>query len=396
MAGALQGIKVIEVGLLIQGPQAAALLADMGADVIKVELPGIGDQGRYIFLGDGDLRSAIFIGCNRGKRGLTLDLRHEQGANIFKKLTETADIVISNFKPGTLDAWGLGYEDLAAINPRIIWAAGSTFGPVGPDAAREGADLAGQAAGGLISTTGREGDPPTPVGAFIADHIGSLNMVSGILAALHARHESGHGQRIEVSLVGGQIWAQASEYTHYLLTGNIPGRSNFGHPLVPAAYRIFQTSDGWISLIGLSAEAKDVFFALVGRPEMALDPRFDALLVSPEELKSLVGELEPIFLERTTDEWCELLQEAGARFAPVRNYAEVVADEGVWENDYFVEIKDDAGQSQRVVGTPIRMSETPLQPSAIAPDLGQHSEEILKEAGYSAADIEEFRTAGTV
>ena len=396
MAGALQGIKVIEVGLLIQGPQAAALLADMGADVIKVELPGIGDQGRYIFLGDGDLRSAVFIGCNRGKRGLTLDLRHEQGANIFKKLTETADIVISNFKPGTLDEWGLGYEDLAAINPRIIWAAGSTFGPVGPDAAREGADLAGQSAGGLISTTGSDGDPPTPVGAFIADHIGSLNMVSGILAALHSRHESGRGQRIEVSLVGGQIWAQATEYTHYLLTGNIPGRSNFGHPLIPAAYRIFQTADGWIGLIGLSTEAKDVFFALVGRPEMAMDPRFDALLLSPEELKSLVGELEPIFLERTTDEWCELLQEAGARFAPVRNYAEVVADEGVWENDYFVEVKDDAGQSQRVVGTPIRMSETPLQPSAIAPDLGQHSEEILKEAGYSAADIEEFRTAGTV
>lgn len=396
MAGALQGIKVIEVGLLIQGPQAAALLADMGADVIKVELPGIGDQGRYIFLGDGDLRSAVFIGCNRGKRGLTLDLRHEQGANIFKKLTETADIVISNFKPGTLDEWGLGYEDLAAINPRIIWAAGSTFGPVGPDAAREGADLAGQSAGGLISTTGSDGDPPTPVGAFIADHIGSLNMVSGILAALHSRHESGHGQRIEVSLVGGQIWAQATEYTHYLLTGNIPGRSNFGHPLIPAAYRIFQTADGWIGLIGLSAGAKDIFFALVGRPEMAMDPRFDALLLSPEELKSLVGELEPIFLERTTDEWCELLQEAGARFAPVRNYAEVVADEGVWENDYFVEVKDDAGQSQRVVGTPIRMSETPLQPSAIAPDLGQHSEEILKEAGYSAADIEEFRTAGTV
>ena len=396
MAGALQGIKVIEVGLLIQGPQAAALLADMGADVIKVELPGIGDQGRYIFLGDGDLRSAVFIGCNRGKRGLTLDLRHEQGANIFKKLTETADIVISNFKPGTLDEWGLGYEDLAAINPRIIWAAGSTFGPVGPDAAREGADLAGQSAGGLISTTGSDGDPPTPVGAFIADHIGSLNMVSGILAALHSRHESGHGQRIEVSLVGGQIWAQATEYTHYLLTGNIPGRSNFGHPLIPAAYRIFQTADGWIGLIGLSAGAKDIFFALVGRPEMAMDPRFDALLLSPEELKSLVGELEPIFLERTTDEWCELLQEAGARFAPVRNYAEVVADEGVWENDYFVEVKDDAGQSQRVVGTPIRMSETPLQPSAIAPDLGQHSEEILKEAGYSTADIEEFRTAGTV
>ncbi|MCS5683535.1 MAG: CoA transferase [Acidimicrobiales bacterium] len=396
MAGPLDGIKVIEVGLLIQGPQAAALLADMGADVIKVELPGIGDQGRYIFLGDGDLRSAVYIGCNRGKKALTLDLRHEQGANIFKTLTETADIVISNFKPGTLDEWGLGYEDLAAINPRIIWAAGSTFGPVGPDAHREGADLAGQSAGGLISTTGREGDPPTPVGVFIADHIGSLNMVSGILAALNARHESGRGQRIEVSLVGGQIWAQATEYTHYLLTGKIPGRSNFGHPLIPAAYRIFQTADGWIGLIGLSAEAKDVFFALAGRPEMAMDPRFDALLLAPEELKSLLAELEPIFLERTTDEWCEILEEAGARFAPVRNYAEVVADEGVWANDYFVEVEDDAGEIQRVVGTPIRMSETPLQPSATAPDLGQHSDEILSEAGYSAAEIEEFRAAGTV
>ena len=277
MAGPLDGIKVIEVGLLIQGPQAAALLADMGADVIKVELPGIGDQGRYIFLGDGDLRSAVYIGCNRGKKALTLDLRHEQGANIFKTLTETADIVISNFKPGTLDEWGLGYEDLAAINPRVIWAAGSTFGPVRPDDHRERADLAGQSAGGLIRTTGRDGDPPTPVGVFIADHIGSLNMVSGILAALNARHESGRGQRIEVSLVGGQIWAQATEYTHYLLTGKIPGRSNFGHPLIPAAYRIFQTADGWIGLIGLSAEAKDVFFALVGRPEMAMDPRLSLI-----------------------------------------------------------------------------------------------------------------------
>ena len=228
-----------------------------------------------------------------------------------------------------------------------------------------------------------------------ADHIGSLNMVAGILAALNARHESGLGQRIEVSLVGGQIWAQATEYTHYLLTGKIPGRSNLGHPLIPAAYRIFQTADGWIGLIGLSAEAKDVFFALVGRPEMAMDPRFDALLLSPEELKSLLAELEPIFLEKTTNEWCELLKEAGARFARVRNYAEVVADEGVWENEDFVEVKDASGESQRVVGTPIRMSATPLQPSATAPDLGQHSDEILSEVGYSAAQIEEFRAAGT-
>ena len=187
MAGPLQDIRVLEAGLLIQGPQAAALLADMGADVIKIELPGVGDHSRHIHVAPDDPRSAVFEGCNRGKRSIALDLRSEPVAAAFKALAETADVFVSNFKPGTLEEWGLGFEHLAKINPRIICAQGSTFGPLGPDAEREGADLAGQAAGGLISTTGQDADPPTPVGAFIADHIGSLNMVSGILAALHVR-----------------------------------------------------------------------------------------------------------------------------------------------------------------------------------------------------------------
>ena len=211
MSGPLQGIRVLDVGLLVQAPQAAALLSDMGADVIKVELPGFGDQARFIPLSLEDFRSAYFTACNRGKRSLTLDLRTPAGAAVFGRLAETADVVVSNFKPGTMESWGLGYEDLAEHNPRIVWAGGSTFGPAGPDAEREGADLAGQAAGGLVSTTGRDGDPPSPVGVTIADHIGSLNMVAGVLAALHARERTGRGQRVEVSLLGGQIWAQAAE-----------------------------------------------------------------------------------------------------------------------------------------------------------------------------------------
>ena len=255
MPGPLDGIRVLEAGLLIQGPQAAALLADMGADVIKIELPGVGDQSRYITVAPGDQRSAVFTACNRGKRGISLDLRQPRGAEIFKALVRTADVFVSNFMPGTLENWGLAYEDLAAVNPGIICAQGSTFGPVGPDAERKGADLAGQAAGGLISTTGRDGDPPTPVGAFIADHVGSLNMVAGILAALHARSTTGRGQRVDVSLLGGQIWAQATEYTHYLLTDRIPGRANLGHPLIKAAYGIFETADGWIGLVGVPPQA---------------------------------------------------------------------------------------------------------------------------------------------
>src|SRR3954471_24464401 len=229
MSGALDGITVLEAGLLVQGPQAAALLAQLGADVIKVELPGFGDQSRWLPTSTSDLRSAFYMGCNRGKRSVTIDVRTPAGRDVFLRLTDRADVVITNFKPGTMDAWGLGYDVLAARNPGIVYGTGSAFGPVGPDAQREGADLSAQAAGGLINATGVDGGEPTTVAVTIADHISSLNLVSGVLAALVARQRTGRGQRVDVSLLGSQIWAQASEYTFYLSSGELPGRPNRGH-----------------------------------------------------------------------------------------------------------------------------------------------------------------------
>lgn len=395
--GPLAGIRVLEVGLLIQGPQAGALLADMGADVTKVELPGMGDQGRYVFIAPDDLRSSVFSACNRGKRGITLDLRHEAGAELFKRLCAGADVVISNFKPGTMDEWGLGFEHLKAVNPGLVWAAGSTFGPLGADAEREGADLAGQVAGGLAHTTGCDGDVPSPVGAFIADHIGSLNMVAGILAALHARQQSGRGQRVEVSLLGGQIWAQASEYTHYLMSGEVAGRSNFGHPLVRAVYRIFETADGWIGIIGVPPDAKDAFFATMGMPELSIDPRFESPFVAPEDLAWLKGQLETAFRARTSAQWQEALGAAGVRYAPVRDHAAAAEDQGAWENGYLQEVADHEGTMHRVVGVPIRMSDTPLQPSATAPGLGEHTDAFLREElGLGDEELAALRQAGTI
>ena len=393
MAGPLQDIRVLEAGLLIQGPQAAALLADMGADVIKIELPGVGDHSRHIHVAPDDPRSAVFEGCNRGKRSIALDLRSEPGAAAFKALAETADVFVSNFKPGTLEEWGLGFEHLAKINPRIVCAQGSTFGPLGPDAEREGADLAGQAAGGLISTTGQDADPPTPVGAFIADHIGSLNMVSGILAALHVRERTGRGQRIEVSLLGGQIWAQATEYTHYLMTDRVPGRANLGHPLIKAAYGIFPTKDGWIGVIGVPPQARDDFFVAIGRPDLALDERLQGVAIDPQAIGWFKGELAAAFKKETTATWCEALRNAGVRYAPVRDYREVAQDAGVWENGYFAAVQDN-GVERRVVGTPIRMSETPLTPGARAPTLGEHTEEVLRDVGYDDQRLTELRENG--
>jgi crotonobetainyl-CoA:carnitine CoA-transferase CaiB-like acyl-CoA transferase len=396
MAGALDGIKVLDAGLLVQGPQAAALLRDMGAEVIKIELPGIGDHARWIFVAHDDPRSAYFHACNRGKRSVTLDLRTPAGAEIFKRMAETADVVISNFKPGTMESWGLGYDDLRAINPGLVWGAGSAFGHVGPDADREGADLAGQAAGGLISTIGEDGQPPSPVGVTIADHIASQNLAAGVLAALVSRARTGQGQRVDVSLLGGQIWAQAAEYSHFFLTGEPPGRSNAGHPLLRGLYGIFETQDGWLGIIGVPPHARDAFFAVLEVPELALDPRFEGLLTSREDLRFLFDQLKPVFRSKTTDSWCGVLRAIGVRYAPVRDYRQVADDAGAWENGYFQSKVGAGGESAPVVGTPIAMSATPLEPGASAPLLGEHTDEVLAELGYHAEQIAEFRAAGAI
>lgn len=396
MSGALEGVKVLDVGQLVQGPQAAALFSDMGASVIKVELPGIGDQARYLTIGPEDSRSGYFTACNRGKRGVTIDLRVPSGAEVFKRLVRDTDVLVSNFKAGTMEEWGLGYADLKADNPGLIWAAGSAFGPVGPDAPREGADLAGQCAGGLVSTIGFDGERMAPVGVTIADHIASQHLAAGVLAALVARGRTGLGQSVEVSLLGGQIWAQASEYSHHLMSGDIPGRSNGGHPLIRGLYGVFETGDGWLGLIGVPPAAKDAFFLALDKPELALDERFQTLIIEPEALKYLRGIVASVFKTDSTESWCARLREMGVRYAPVRNYAEAVADPGSWENGYFQEVADESGELHRVVGTPIRMSDTPLKPAALPPQLGEHTDEVLTELGYSSAELAELRGNGAI
>lgn len=371
------------------------MLADMGADVIKIELPGHGDQGRYIHVGSDDPRSAVYTACNRGKRSVSLDLRHPRGAGIFKILAKDADVFVSNFKPGTLEAWGIGYDDLAKLNPGIICAQGSTFGPVGPDAGREGADLAGQAAGGLISTIGRDADPPSPVGVFIADHIASLNLAAGILAALQARTKTGRGQRVEASLLGGQIWAQATEFTHLLLTGETPKRANYGHSLIKGIYGVFETADGWIAIPGVPPHARDTFFIALDRPDLTLDDRLQGVAVH-EAFDWLMEQLIAAFRTQSTAHWCGVLREAGLRYAPVRDHRQALEDPGAWENGYFADVTDAHGEPIQVVGAPIRMSATPLVPGATAPELGVHTEEVLREAGIDDEELAQLREQQTI
>jgi crotonobetainyl-CoA:carnitine CoA-transferase CaiB-like acyl-CoA transferase len=394
--GALHGVRVVEAGLLVQGPQAAALLAQLGASVTKVELPGFGDQARWLPVSWEDRRSPFYLACNRGKRSATIDLRIPAGREAFLRLVSTVDVLITNFMPGTLEGWGLGYEEASAHNPGLVYATGSAFGPIGPDAQRAGADLSAQAAAGLISGIGADGTPPTPVPVTVADHIASLNIVAGVQAALLARARTGRGQRVDVSLLGSQIWAQASEYTSFLLSGDLPGRANRGHPLIAGIYGIFPTSDGWIAVVGVVPTDRPRFYAAIGRPEIAEDPSFEPLLLFGEAKRSLFEVLDDVFRQRPTSEWCQVLDAAGFRYAPVRDYAEVVADPQPWDNGYFRTGVDADGRERTVVGTPITLSATPADPGGPAPELGAHTEEVLLEVGYTWEEIAALQEAHAI
>ena len=393
--GALTGIRVLDAGLLVQGPQAAQTLADMGADVIKIELPVIGDQSRWIPSSPDDNRSGFFQACNRGKRSVALDLRTADGSEAFLRLVDTADVVIANFSVGTMEEWGVGYETAAARNPGIIYGLGSTLGTEGPHATREGVDLVAQAMGGLISTTGRTDEAPTPVGVTIADHIGSQNLTVGVLAALVARTATGRGQRIDVSLLGGQIYAQASEYTSYFLSGSVPGRADQGHPLIRAIYGVFATSDGHIGVLP-SGSRRAAFFEIMGMPELDVDERLATLWMTATDRRAILDRLAPVFLERTTAEWRDVLTAADVRCAPVNDYASASEDPHASANGYIAEVEHPEWGPMRSIGSPIRMSETPPESGITAPTLGAHTTEILAEIGYSADDIDAMRASGAV
>ncbi len=394
MAGALDGMTVLDLSILVQGPQAAAMLHDLGADVIKIELPVAGDLGRWIRISPDDTRSPLFEACNRGKRSVTLDLRQPGGKTALRKLVEMADVLIHNFVPGTMEQWELSYEELAEINPSLIYASGSSFGPLGPDSHREGADTIGQSWGGLMSTTGTDDGDPTPLGVLIADHTGCQNLATGVSAALLHRERTGIGQRVEVSLFGGMIWAQASELNHALMSGEKLGPANRGHPMIKALLRMIRTSDGWIQMVGVPAHLWPGFARAIDRPDLVDDERFNNQFLTPEALADLCQLVDEIFPTRTTAEWSERLAAAGQRFAPVRDHLEVIDDEGAVANGYFVDVDHPEYGRIRTIGSPLRLSATPTEPGLVAPELGQHTEEVLVEAGFSWDELATLQEQG--
>jgi CoA:oxalate CoA-transferase len=391
----LDGVRVLDFTIYQQGPQASLVFADMGAGVIKVEAPNVGDLGRVIGIERDDRLSPYFLAHNRGKRSITLDLKTDEGKRVCHQLAERCDVVLHNFRPGVMERLGLGYEDLRQVNPRIVYGHASGWGASGPRAGHPAFDLAAQAQGGLMSVTGDPGGFPLPAGAAVADYAGAINLAMAVIAALYARERTGRGQKIETSLLGGQLAMQAWEIQHYIMRGRM-GRAGRGHPYVPTIWRVFETADGHAVIGGMPENRWQAFCRALEMPEVEQDPRFAHYFDRLSHRDELYMLLDEAFRKRTTREWMERLQAADCICAPVASYEDVVNDPQARANEYIVEVEHPARGRMAVVGAPWRFSDTPVEVAAAAPELGQHTEEILLELGYDWEQIGRLREKGVL
>jgi crotonobetainyl-CoA:carnitine CoA-transferase CaiB-like acyl-CoA transferase len=388
MPGPLDGVRVLDFTVFQQGPQATLVMADMGADVIKAEALVFGDFGRLLQVHNGV--SAYHLAHSRGKRSITLNLKSPEAVEIVKRMVPELDVVVHNFRPGVMERLGVAYEDLHPLNERLIYAHASGWGDKGYKAKHPAFDIAAQARSGLMSMTGEDEGGPLPVGVAIVDYIGAMNLAMAVIAALYAREHTGRGQRIDTSLFGSAIASQAWELQTYMM-GKRKRRSGRGHAYLPTIWRTFQTADGWAVVGGVGDDRWPAFCQAVAMPELEHDERFANGLSRAVNILDLYKLLDDKFLVKTTAEWIHVLEAHDMICAPVQDYDALIADTQARENGYLVDVDHPIGGTMTVVGQPWKFSETPARIAAAAPELGQHTEEILLDLGYTWDDITALR-----
>lgn len=384
MAGPLSGVRVLDLSRILAGPWASQCLADLGAEVIKIERPKGGDDTRTWgppFFGEGDEAvSAYFMSANRGKHSVAVDISSPEGQDIVRKLAAKSDILIENFKVGGLKKYGLDYDSLKAVNSGLIYCSITGFGQDGPYKDRPGYDLLIQAMGGLMSVTGEPDDlpggGPMKTGVAVTDVFTGLYSVIGVLAALRHRDEAGVGQHIDMSLLDTQVAVLANQTLNYLVSGNTPVRRGNGHPTI-VPYQSFQSKDGHVILaVGNDSQFKS-FCNVAGVSALADDERFATNPVRVKNREELVPIVAGLIKGRTTDEWVAVLEEAGVPGGPINTLDRVFADEQVKARGMEIAVEDSLGRKMPGVRNPIRFSETPLEFSKAPPRLGEDTEEIL-------------------
>ncbi|MBX8562195.1 CoA transferase [Pseudomonas cichorii] len=405
--GALSHIRVLDLSRVLAGPWAGQILADLGADVIKVERPGNGDDTRSWgppFLkdpaGENTSEAAYYLSANRNKQSVTIDFTRPEGQKLVRELAARSDIVIENFKVGGLAAYGLDYEALKAINPRLIYCSITGFGQSGPYARRAGYDFMIQGLGGLMSLTGRpegeEGAGPVKVGVALTDILTGLYSTSAMLAALAHRDQSGIGQHIDMALLDVQVACLANQAMNYLTTGNAPRRLGNAHPnIVP--YQDFPTADGdFILTVGNDSQFRK-FAEVAGQAQWADDPRFQTNKLRVTHRAELIPLIRQVTVFRTTAQWVEALEVAGVPCGPINDLAQVFADPQVRARGLAIEMPHALGGSVAQVVSPIRLSETPVEYRRAPPLLGEHTQEVLQNIlGLKAEEVLALREAGVL
>lgn len=390
MPGPLAGIKVLDFTWALAGPYCTMLLADLGAEVVKVENPEGGDpsRGNSPFIQG---ISSYFLSVNRGKKSITANLRHPRGKEMILKLAEFFDVWVENFRPGVLERLGLGYGAVRSRNPKIIYASCSGFGQDSPYAHRPAYDVIVQGMAGTLSITGEEGGPPVRVGYSIGDIGGGVFTAMGILAALHERAKSAEGQRVDVSMLDSQIAFLENAFARFLATGEEPRRIGTRHPVM-TPFQAFPTKDGYMVLAAARDQFWEKFCKAVEREDLLKDERFQNLPSRNRHQKALEHILSEITRGRTTAEWVAEMEKNDIPCAPINTVGKMAKDPHTLKRQMITEVRHPRAGALKVVGSPIKLSRTPVQFNRASPDLGEHTEEILKEIlGYSDPEIAELR-----
>jgi crotonobetainyl-CoA:carnitine CoA-transferase CaiB-like acyl-CoA transferase len=395
MSGPLQGLVVLELAQIMAGPSCGALLADLGAEVIKVEkMPGGDDTRRYAEPSvNGE--SAAFMMMNRNKRGIAVDLKTEGGRRVLRRLAERADVLTENYRRGALDRLGLGYEALQALNPALIYCSISGYGRSGPAADKGGFDLIAQGVSGLMSITGEPGRPPVKVGSPVTDMNAGILAALGIVSAYVHRLKTGHGQFVDTSLMEAGIHLTAWQAAIFFATGVSPGPGGSAHVLA-APYQAFPTADGWINIGGANQGNWERIAKLVDAPELIADPRFvdnSARMANRDALTALLADH---LRTRPTAHWLQAFDAAGIPAGPIQDIGQMAADPQTLAREMVVETVHPIAGRTRALGLPIKFSATPGGIHRPAPTFGQHTREVLLQHGFSAAEIQSLADQGAI
>ncbi|NOU19032.1 MAG: CoA transferase [Bacteroidales bacterium] len=392
----LENIKILDLTRVLAGPFCTMILSDLGAEVIKVEVPETGDDARS-FGPFKNGQSLYFLSINREKKSISLNLKSKRGKEILKDLTKKVDIIIENYRPGTMEKLGLGYEDLKIVNPKLIYAASSGFGHTGPDSTKAAYDILAQAMGGIMSITGWPNTPPTRVGMSLGDISASLYTAIGILAALHQRNSTGLGQKVDIAMLDCQVSMLENAITRYQVENKSPEPLGNRHPTI-TPFQAYKASDSYFVI----AAGNDILWQKlcesIGRPELANSEKFKSNPLRTKNIEEMNLELEKTLVLKTADEWLKIIDCAGVPCGPINTIDKVMENHQVKARNMIVEVKDSKAGTIKIAGNPIKMNSVEEKPDRkAAPEIGEHNTEIYSQMlGLNSVEISKLKEDGII